>query len=277
MHLYQSEHRANTWDELKAVIAGIDKDHKALKEKRGGKTSQNFSTPLFRGHGDVAWHLQTTLERETSKKLSVSQYFGHYVKPAHKCLSGIHGDLWTFNNKAKYLVDNLRTPPLPNYAFLCYLRHHGFPSPLLDWSRSIYVAAFFAFQVKRDPKGEVAVYWYQRTLGHGHGYDGNKPCMVRLGRWTQGHKRHFLQQSEYTLSFEPFKDEAVLVPTEDVIRASAMRLQDQDRLYKITMPQTMRCEAMVELNKMNVNAYSVYQTDDGLVESVGWRLFNETD
>jgi hypothetical protein len=33
----------------------------------------------------------------------------------------------------------------PGYEYMAYLRHHGFPSPLLDWTRSPYIAAYFAF------------------------------------------------------------------------------------------------------------------------------------
>jgi hypothetical protein len=35
-----------------------------------------------------------------------------------------------------------------SYDFMTRLRHHGFPSPLLDWPQSPYTAAFFAFNKK---------------------------------------------------------------------------------------------------------------------------------
>ena len=42
--------------------------------------------------------------------------------------------------------------PVLLYRYMAYLRHFGFPSPLLDWSRSPFVAAFFAF--RDDPPGK---------------------------------------------------------------------------------------------------------------------------
>ena len=44
------------------------------------------------------------------------------------------------------------------YEYFVYLRHHGFPSPLLDWSASPYVAAFFAFDKMPKEASHIAIH-----------------------------------------------------------------------------------------------------------------------
>jgi hypothetical protein len=62
---------------------------------------------------------------------------------------------------------------MESFGYLVHLRHYGFPSPLLDWSRSAYKAAFFAFQ--NPSEGEyVSIYALKRNK-YGDGIISSKP------------------------------------------------------------------------------------------------------
>ena len=136
--------------EVSAIFSGIEKKRKEAELKLF------VNPPLFRGQAQESWRLKTTLERYSLKEYSITDYY--------QILLAVQPAVETFALKSWKLSNNLNIDesyhgPPPGYEFMVYLRHHGFPSPLLDWSRSPYIAAFFAFNPRQENEDKnVAIY-----------------------------------------------------------------------------------------------------------------------
>ena len=119
-----------TWEEYKNIVSKF--------------TDKNY---IYRGQRKT-WRLRTSFHRHG--RYDLTRFLTLDIPKLHKNLSA----------KTKH-VFNLEIPS-ENGAFFNLVQHHGYPTPLLDWTYSPYVAAYFAFQ--NLPKNITSKYGKVRIL-----------------------------------------------------------------------------------------------------------------
>ena len=220
--------------------------------------------PLYRGHADAVWTLATTLERFRSKPTSVEQY-NHYLLRIKPAVESYTDKTWAVERDIKLPDDWLSTPP--NYEFMVYARHHGFPSPLLDWSQSPYIALYFAY-AGNQPNTNAAVYAYVSTPEGVKGGWATAAAINELGPYATTHARHFRQQAQYTVCVHKPEKRWDYCSHEGVFKSGD---DSQDLLRKFILPGELRLEFLKKLQLMNINAYSLFNTEEALMHMLAFK------
>jgi FRG domain len=91
---------------------------------------------VYRGQRLASWGLVSSVHR-TALVRSIPDLKGYaddMLPQVHDAVEAWVGRSWDLKN------------PLGLAEFLAYLQHNGFPTPLLDWTKSPYIAAYFAFE-----------------------------------------------------------------------------------------------------------------------------------
>ena len=257
------------WGQFADIVKLVDSSVEKMKATR----SNYVPAPLWRGQSNAAWALQTTLERFNPSIKSFADYYraAYASRPQIEAFTGREWKLDTPDVYAKWSgdYDSMRGD-LPAYEYFAYLRHYGFPSPLLDWSRSPYVAAWFALSEAGDH--DAAVYVYFESAGIKTGSSNASQIHVR-GPYVSTDKRHFLQQCQYTLCarfVEAYKG-VFRWHYADHHEVFDRKEKDQDVLLKVTLKSGMKDEALRELDRYNLNAYSLFGSQEALMRTMARR------
>lgn len=267
MH-YVKEVSVKDWESFEARATGTLEDFKVRRAAGNGY----FSDPLFRGHADRSFSLVTTLERFSTKPWSVKRY--------HELMLSIAPDVISLTSKdwgldQAQIVDEGSYGPPPGYEFMIYLRHHGFPSPLLDWTSSPYVAAFFAFAPRPNLGCEaVTIYELLEHLGQGKEGSPSKAHIIGLGPNALTHERHYIQQCQYTICKKRVDDSYLYCNHEDALHD---RVIAQDQFTKYIIPITERDRFLRKLESMDIHAYSLFHDESSLLQTLAYRKIEKDD
>jgi hypothetical protein len=259
----------NTWEEFEGYVSRLASERSDRKSANGHYISEY----LFRGQSDSTWPLTTTLERFTGRLLTLEEYYRILcaTKPQVETFTGVAWDnIPDFLDYLKQIGDEGLLPPgkFPAYEYFVYLRHHGFPSPLLDWTRSPYVAAYFAFRDVSSTAISASIYAYcEYTVGHKSG-SSNAPKITGLGPYVRSHRRHFQQQSQYTICTIHHDGKLSYAHHQDPFAGNR---EDQDELWKFNIPASERHKILKRLEQYNINAFSLFGSEESLMETLSFR------
>ena len=226
----------------------------------------------FRGHVNAEWPLVPSLTRRLQQfspeprlwPLRETRAMRVFRRKAHIHLAD-----------RSALEDDLRC--------LALMQHHGAATRLLDFTKSPFVAAFFALE---SADMDVAVFALN-TPALWHAAPTFDPTLTRSHidpRSAGNFERYFLENKLPVLWFgEPSEMDSRLVaqsglfvvpgildkPLDDILDAYG---GSDALLTKFVLPLTMRDDAMRALYRMNVTYATLFPDLDGLARSVSYEL-----
>ena len=259
-----------------------EKFEEQLKILENERLQHNYQSYfIYRGQEDSTLNLLTTLERNGQELLTLKQY--HHlisvVKPQIESFTGANWNILSYPNGIDKWLNEISSiiphafgcsPDFQEiYSYMIYLRHYGFPSPMIDWTISPYVAAYFAFRRELRDVQNVSIYVYLESKSEIGLKSGgcSEPFIYLLGPYVKTDRRHFIQQSRYTICVV-HDDEWRYAPHE---KAFSRCDPEQDALWKFNIPYSERLKVLRLLDSYNINALSLFGSEESLMETMAIR------
>jgi hypothetical protein len=167
--------------------------------------------------------------------------------------------------------------PLQNAAFLNMVQHHGYPTPLLDWTYSPFVAAYFAYHRVRKPDVHKAKDDEKVRIFPFDAKEWRSSFLQILNvsvRW-----QHFSLVEPISIENERLIPQQALssfTTVDDIESYIAAKEADVHKqfLQVIDLPLSERDLVVRELTLMGVTAGSLFPGIDGTCEELRERFFS---
>ncbi len=231
----------DSWNELKKDIA----------KDICGNDCFPHNRYAFRGQCNENWRLMATFDRQYGKLA-----FDERQKLEEKLLSDFRDLCITWDGKEKF-------KKYTQAQLITVAQHYGLPTRLLDWSYSLYIAAFFAFSDMYNKAENIAIWVLDRNheiwnAGYGVTIETCK---------TEENDRQRYQYGIFTSNRSPAKT------IEDYIEICAKEHPVDGALYKIILPISEQKIALNDLEMMGINPFILFRGMEGCAKTAVLRSF----
>lgn len=234
---------------------------------------------IYRGQSNAEWDLKSTLERS-----NIIDNFPEFEDELFN----------DFTQGAEFYLADEKLPST-KLEWFSMMQHFGAPSRLLDFTKSPYIAAYFAFEQANINVKEIAIwvvnkiYLYQKAMYYiqekidepsyiRYAYDdktfekiykkskeGDFNCLLPIEPLNVN-QRYYLQQSVFICQCNPYEK---LINQLDFLGELK-----HDTIMKISIPSSERKVAIRDLIKMNVTRASLFPGLDGFAKSLFLKFGN---
>jgi hypothetical protein len=237
--------RVMTWSEYKQHVLGLE--------------GRRF---IFRGQ-NVPARLRTSFHR--TGRADLQRFLHEDIPSLHKHLSARTNHIF-----------NLKIPE-QNGAFFNLVQHHGYPTPLLDWSYSPYVAEFFAFRgISNEAASQasesdvVRIYLLDQALWK---KDWNQLYQLTNAGLHFSVSEFLAMENERMIPQQAVSTVTNVDDIEGYIKEKA-ELKSAVYLYAIDICKAERRSVLHELAYMGITAGSLFPGLDGACEELRERNFH---
>ena len=252
------------------------------EELKDWNSLQTYQRPswIFRGHSDIDYRLQTSLER-----LCLGLEWKLNRAP------DIEKALLREFKRRYHRFSTLAPEEEHNLEWFSIMQHHGAPTRLLDFSYSVFVAAYFALEGAVGPKGPkdsaiwaINGYWERREAASAFKKGSktrryieaslDKKDEASFRRIINGRKELVLVANPYRLNERLANQKGVFVCPGNLKKSFETNLKNlkgwdlKENVVCLKIPRTLRNKGIESLHYMGISRASLFPGLDGFSQSL---------
>jgi hypothetical protein len=251
----------------------------------------------FRGQRDASWNLDTSLDRAVYREHAFDNSSG--LRYRLNWEQETRNLLFRFQQQAHQYVDEL--PPRDDLgSWFALMQHYGVPTCLLDWTRSPYVALYFAFEEKPPNEGcalwAIDLDWLEKKSRKLLSDDVPASAWDDVNERTSYVNRLLGETKKFViLSVDPLQLDARMVAQQGFFlcnlfheaifdeatfsrvlismimnseTSDVLDIPDRPVVRKLVLPSKLRIEFLKRLRAMNIHRASLFPGLDGFGKSL---------